>query len=113
MLDTLVTAVNNGGRPNFQGSTGPYKGALERSLPTRNRIQNAVSILLSRNAVAVAVAAKDPSTQQDFYHLWAVQQDPWKMKYPATQGNFILINSGKSHFTSVDFHKWDSLFSIP
>jgi hypothetical protein len=113
MLDTLVTAINNGGRQNFQDCTGWYKGALERSLPTRSRIQNAVSILLSRNAEAVAVAAKDPSTQQDFYHLWAVQQDIRKMKRNAIQGNCILVNSGKSHFTSVDFHKWDDLFTIP
>ena len=113
MLDTLVSAVNNRGRPNFQDCTEPYQGALERSMPTRNKIQTAVSILLSRNAEIIAVAVKDPSTQQDFYHLWAVQQDLWNMKYPEVQGNCILLNSGKSHFASVEFHEWDSLFTIP
>jgi hypothetical protein len=112
MLFTLATAINNRGRPILHDCSEPYKEPLERSLPTRNKMQNAVSILLSRNAQAVAVAASDPSAQQHFYHLWAIPQGQWQLKYSAIQKNHILVDFGRSHFATVDFHKWDSLFTI-
>jgi len=69
MLATLVTAINNGGHPIIQDGPRLYQGALEKGLPTRNRMHNAVSILLSLDAEVVAVTVNDPSTQQGFYQL--------------------------------------------
>jgi hypothetical protein len=113
MLFTLATAINNRGRPILHDCSEPYKEPLERSLPTRDKMLNAVSILLSRNGQAVAVAASDPSAQQYFYHLWAIPQGQWQPKYSSIQKNHILVDFGRSHFATIEFHKWDSLFTIP
>src|ERR1700733_14226309 len=70
MLLTLVTTINSGRRLTVWDSPGPYRWALEVGLPTRHRVQNAVSILLVRNFEVVAVATRRIETA--FCTLWRV-----------------------------------------
>jgi hypothetical protein len=120
MLLTLVTTINNDRRLTLWDSPRPYRWALEVGLPTRHRVQNAVSILLVRNSEVVAVATRDPFPHQHVssthvsspYQLWAVQQAPRGVKYSAMEENGIFITSGKSHLHTSAFDNWNNLCNI-
>ena len=96
MLLTLVTAINNGGRPNLPGHSGSYQMLPDRELPTYEEVLNAIAILLVQDAEVVAVTAcplhdNPASGQRNSFQVWALQQGP-QVNYPATEG----VQFGKS-----------------
>jgi hypothetical protein len=57
MLLSLVTAINNGGKPILLIDAPAYRGALETSQPASDVVLNAVAAILVRNNEIIAATA--------------------------------------------------------
>ena len=118
LLLTLTTACRNGGR-----SVLRLPSPDERDGTQKLHLEEVVACLLVLNGEVVAtisnrlfITHKDSfSDKNRFFHIIAFC-NPIKVKNfnkEDKREEDCLILVGKSHLASVDFHEWDSLFTIP
>ena len=108
MLLTLVTAINNGGKPVLQLDAPAYHGALETSQPTSDVVLNAVAAILVRNNEIIAATAQDT-------HIVALHDDdstPDSDRVHNQENVDIAMNQGVPH-RDMRFRNLSGFSAIP